>query len=221
MPRLRASVPVIPVLVRAPLDSEKESPWPLSSDDARAKTECLRILRCAVEPKEANVAIYDLLHREHEQVLKNGETLLHRGNMDRTQVERLFYEMKMEMALHNAAEEDVFYARVRARRDVDAMHEGYGEHERLLQLLEEVNTLPVDSDGFRNKFRLLLQAFRAHVQHEETRIHRLAREVFDDNLAEELERTYLTRKEQLRTELFNPRKGASRSPAAQPVPRVS
>jgi len=82
---------------------------------------------------------------------------------------KLVDQMVLELSIHSAIEEQVFYPAVRAR-SVPLLHEvlrSLEEHHVVKWLLSELDDLPPDAERFDAKVHVLMENVRTHVLEEE------------------------------------------------------
>jgi iron-sulfur cluster repair protein YtfE (RIC family) len=96
-----------------------------------------------------------------------------------------------QLAVHVAAEEDVFYPAVRARRTEDILLESLEEHLSLKRLLADLVDLPSDDATYEAKLKVLREQARHHHQEEEDHLFPKVRRCIEAQQLEALGREML------------------------------
>jgi hemerythrin superfamily protein len=142
--------------------------------------------------------IYEVLHREHEQVsqlFQQIEGLSHGASRTRS---RLFGELRTALEHHSRAEEKVFYPEL---RKYDASHflalEAAEEHHVVDLLLKELSRMDSDKEEWLAKLTVLKEEVLHHVAQEENELFPKAREFIDDSQASEMATRFEAQKKRL------------------------
>lgn len=97
----------------------------------------------------------------------------------------LFLELKTELTAHAKAEQEVFYEplRIMSRSEEgdELAWEGEEEHHVVFLLLNELSRLPIGSDQWAAKIKVLSEIVDHHVKEEEGEIFSEARKVFNED----------------------------------------
>jgi hypothetical protein len=91
-----------------------------------------------------------------------------------------------QLAVHVAAEEEVFYPAVRAHRTEDILLESLEEHLSLKRLLADLLDLPADDLTYEAKVTVLREQAEHHHREEETRLFPAVRRCFEHDELEAL-----------------------------------
>jgi hemerythrin-like domain-containing protein len=100
----------------------------------------------------------------------------------RTLAEQVFVELET----HAQLEESVFYPAVNEETDEgpELVKESLSEHETVKSLIQELRSMPHDTDEFDAKFQELIQNVEHHVEEEESEMFPLAEEELAEDLTE-------------------------------------
>lgn len=143
-----------------------------------------------------------LLTNDHEKMrtlLDQVESTTERGVKTRTQ---LFAEIKGELMVHEAIEEEIFYPELKAHPKArDIVLEGYQEHHVVDLLMGELEALPVDDQSWGAKAIVMKENVEHHMEEEEGDMFKKARQVFDDAELEDLGERMMKRKEEAAAEI--------------------
>jgi hemerythrin superfamily protein len=120
------------------------------------------------------------------------------------------------LAVHVAAEEDVFYPAVKARRTEDILLESLEEHLSLKRLLADLLDLPADDPTYEAKLKVLREQTEHHHQEEEEHLFPQVRKCLEPHELEALGREMLERQKQLMRE-GQPREAMAEQTEKAPV----
>ena len=134
-------------------------------------------------------------HKKMRTLLDQIESTTERGVKTRTQ---LFAEIKGELMVHEAIEEEIFYPELKAHPKArDIVLEGYQEHHVVDLLMGELEALAVDDESWGAKAIVMKENVEHHMEEEEGDMFKKARQVFDDAELDELGESMMARKEEL------------------------
>jgi hemerythrin superfamily protein len=141
--------------------------------------------------------IYDILHREHVEVLGHVEKLASAVGDD---VRRnLLRKVVDELTAHTVAEEAVLYDRLAdTGTGRSLVLEAKEEHLVVTRLLEDLVQMRVDDERFPAKVKVLGENLRHHVDEEETEVWAQARSFFDDDIAMNFGGEYVALRDELK-----------------------
>ncbi|MBV9960360.1 MAG: hemerythrin domain-containing protein [Acidobacteria bacterium] len=129
----------------------------------------------------------ELLKQDHEKVsgiFEKLEPTTERGLKTR---EELFTQLKQELDVHAAIEEEIFYPAI---KDADETHEitleAYEEHAVVKRLLKELAAEPKDTEEWKAKLTVLKENVEHHVEEEEGEMFPKARKVLGEDQIEQL-----------------------------------
>lgn len=137
----------------------------------------------------AQIQIYDILKREHEEV---GE-LLHqlkeaRGNAAQ---KKLFAEIQRKLVPHSRGEESTVYARLFDERSAsEKIRVSLEEHRQVDVLLEELADMSPRDEAWKAKVHVLADMVGHHVDEEEGQLFPMARAVLSDREAAQIAAEY-------------------------------
>jgi hypothetical protein len=138
-------------------------------------------------------------HKKMRTLLDQVESTTERGVKTRTQ---LFAEIKGELMVHEAIEEEIFYPELKAHPKArDIVLEGYQEHHVVDLLMGELEALAVDDETWGAKAIVMKENVEHHMEEEEGDMFEKARQVFDDAELEDLGERMMARKEQAAAEI--------------------
>ena len=146
-----------------------------------------------------------LLKQDHDKVkrlLGELESTTERGVKTRTQ---LFAEIKGELMVHEAIEEEIFYpALLDKAKTHDITLEGYEEHHVVDLLMGELEDLDVADETWGAKAKVMQENIEHHIEEEEGEMFQKTRQVFDDAELDALGERMQARKESASKELGVP-----------------
>jgi hypothetical protein len=129
----------------------------------------------------------ELLKNDHDKVESIFEKLEPTTERAVKTREELFTQLKQELDVHSHIEETIFYPAI---KDAAATHditlEGYEEHHVVKILLDELAALPVDTEQWTAKLKVLKENVEHHVEEEEDEMFVSARKVLSKDEIEEL-----------------------------------
>jgi hypothetical protein len=116
----------------------------------------------AARSKDA-IALLKQDHRKVEKLFKEFEEAKGDGRK-----ERLARQICLELSVHTAIEEEIFYPACQGTVDEDLLKESYVEHDAAKLLIAEIETGEGESDEFfDSKVKVLQEQIEHHVEEEE------------------------------------------------------
>lgn len=116
-------------------------------------------------------------HRKMRTLLDQLESTTERGIKTR---EELFAQIKGELMVHEAIEEEIFYPELKAHpKAKDIVLEGFQEHHVVDLLMGELEALPVDDETWGAKALVMKENVEHHMEEEEGDMFTKAEQVFD------------------------------------------
>jgi hemerythrin superfamily protein len=160
--------------------------------------------RKMTDPYSGYAGIFATLHEEHEKVsaLMSALARTRADDDDRDGTRRdLYAQIRSELLSHTAAEETTFYVRLKAHPETSSLiDESIDEHQKVDDLLEELDRLGTDSLIFDSRFKDLMAAVEHHVEEEETELFPAATTVLSSEEVAHLDEAFKTQKQaQLRS----------------------
>jgi hypothetical protein len=147
---------------------------------------------------EAMPNAIELLESDHEKVkklLEQGDDTTERAVKTRTE---LFAEIKKEMEVHEAIEEEIFYPALKEHpKAKDIVLEGYEEHHVVDQIIAELAETSVEDERWAAKFAVMKENVEHHIEEEEDDMFAKARDVFTKEELEALGERMESRKKEL------------------------
>lgn len=143
----------------------------------------------------------ELLESDHEKVKKlldRGDDTTEKAVKTRTE---LFADIKKEMEIHEAIEEEIFYPALKEHpKAKDVVLEGYEEHHVVDTILAELAETAVEDERWAAKFAVMKENVEHHIEEEEDDMFAKARDVFTKEELEALGRRMESRKKELEAE---------------------
>lgn len=143
----------------------------------------------------------ELLESDHEKVKKlldRGDDTTEKAVKTRTE---LFADIKKEMEIHEAIEEEIFYPALKEHpKAKDIVLEGYEEHHVVDTILAELAETAVEDERWAAKFAVMKENVEHHIEEEEDDMFAKARDVFTKEELEALGRRMESRKKELEAE---------------------
>ncbi|HEV2861221.1 MAG TPA: hemerythrin domain-containing protein [Pyrinomonadaceae bacterium] len=95
--------------------------------------------------------------------------------------EELFTKLKQELDIHAQIEETIFYPAIKdAHETREITLEGFEEHHVVKTLLGELEAMPVDTEEWAAKLKVLQENVEHHVEEEEEEMFQKARQVLSE-----------------------------------------
>ena len=142
---------------------------------------------------------FQLLKEDHQKVsgiFQQLEPTTERAEKTRTE---LFAKLKEELDIHAQVEESIFYPSIKQAAETrEIVLEGFEEHHVIKMLLKELETLPVDTEQWTAKLKVLKENVEHHVEEEEQEMFQKAREVLSEDDINRLGAQMEQAKEQLK-----------------------
>jgi len=129
--------------------------------------------------------IYNYLKKDHRKV----STLMEQVLAARTAARReeIFEEITEELTLHAETEQATFYAALETEQETEEkIEDAEDDHEEIKSFIEKLSSMSAESPKWLELFGEFKHAVEHHVKDEENRIFEKARQVLDDDQAEEL-----------------------------------
>ena len=136
-----------------------------------------------------------LLRKDHREVK---DLLKQASDADTAQKQKLFEQIKSELQVHEAIEEEIFYPALKEHpKTKELALEAYEEHHVVDQVMSELDALSPDDETWEAKFSVMEENLKHHINEEEREMFEQAEKVFSDDELEQLGEQMLRRKEQL------------------------
>ncbi|HEY0546387.1 MAG TPA: hemerythrin domain-containing protein [Pyrinomonadaceae bacterium] len=130
---------------------------------------------------------FELLKQDHKKVSGIFEKLEPTTERAEKTREELFTQLKQELDVHAAIEEQIFYPSI---KEADETHEitleAYEEHAVIKQLLSELEADPKDTEEWKAKLTVLKENVEHHVEEEEGEMFPKAKKVLSEEQVEQL-----------------------------------
>ena len=125
---------------------------------------------------------FQLLKEDHQKVsgiFQQLEPTTERAEKTRTE---LFAKLQEELDIHAKIEETIFYPSIKQAAETrEIVLEGFEEHHIIKMLLKELEALPVDTEQWTAKLKVLQENVEYHVEEEETEMFQKARQVLSED----------------------------------------
>jgi hemerythrin superfamily protein len=125
---------------------------------------------------------FQLLKEDHQKVsglFQQLEPTTERAEKTRTE---LFAKINEELSIHAQIEETIFYPAIKQAAETrDIVLEGFEEHHVVKMLLKELEAMPVDTEEWAAKLKVLQENVEHHVEEEEGEMFPKSREVLSED----------------------------------------
>ena len=125
---------------------------------------------------------FQLLKEDHQKVsglFQQLEPTTERAEKTRTE---LFAKLKEELDIHAKIEESVLYPAIKQAAETrEIVLEGFEEHHVIKMLLKELEAMPVDTEQWSAKLKVLQENVEHHVEEEEGEMFQKARQVLSED----------------------------------------
>jgi hemerythrin-like domain-containing protein len=127
-----------------------------------------------------------------KEVLKEAE------DADTSQKQKLFTQLKGDLQVHEAIEEEIFYPALKEHpKTKELTLEAYEEHEVVDHVMGQLEQLSPEDETWDAKFSVMEENLKHHINEEEREMFEQAQKVFSDDELEQLGDQMMRRKEQL------------------------
>lgn len=133
--------------------------------------------------------ILRLLREDHIRIIKLFEEAVEAKQSEEKM--ECYRRLRRELLAHAEAEEATFYLALSEVGEGRAMSESAEEHQMAVDLLMELDSLPLEQDAWSSLFQRLGEVVERHLRREERRVFPLAKEHFDSRHLEHLEREFV------------------------------
>lgn len=144
---------------------------------------------------------FKLLKEDHQKVsgiFQQLEPTTERAEKTRTE---LFAKLNEELTIHAKVEESVFYPSIKQAAETrEIVLEGFEEHHVIKMLLKELESMPVDTEQWTAKLKVLKENVEHHVEEEEQEMFQKARDVLSEEDIERLGTQMEEMKQQLQSQ---------------------
>ena len=145
---------------------------------------------------------FQLLKEDHQKVsgiFQQIEPTTERAEKTRTE---LFAQLKQALDIHARIEEAIFYPSIkRAAETREVVLEGFEEHHVIKMLLKELEAMPVDTEQWAAKIKVLKENVEHHVEEEEGEMFQKARDVLSEDEINQLGRQMEEMKKELQGQM--------------------
>lgn len=128
-----------------------------------------------------------LLKEDHKKVSGIFEQLEPTTERAQKTREELFAKLNQELSIHAKVEESIFYPAIKQAAETrDIVLEGFEEHHVIKVLLKELEAMPVDTEQWAAKLKVLKENVEHHVEEEEGEMFPKSKEVLEADQIEQL-----------------------------------
>ena len=124
---------------------------------------------------------FQLLKEDHQKVsgiFQQLEPTTERAEKTRSE---LFARLQQELDIHARVEETIFYPAIKQAAETrEIVLEGFEEHHVIKMLLKELEAVPVDTEQWTAKLKVLQENVEHHVEEEEGEMFQKARQVLSE-----------------------------------------
>lgn len=92
--------------------------------------------------------------------------------------DRLFQQLSLEIWAHHKVEEAVFYEALKMKGEMSQAYEAQNEHHMINTMMDELATMPTDSEQWHMKFSAMTELLKHHLDEEEEDFFPMARKLF-------------------------------------------
>lgn len=143
-------------------------------------------MRFCEDERNIMETIYNILIKEHDQVLDLFEEAINNGSKE------TFLKIKAELDPHLQGEEKLLYPVLKEKKEArESVLEGYEEHRIAEMLLSELEIMDEKEERWHAKMKVLKENIEHHVEEEQNEMFEIARKVLSQEKAEEIAKKYL------------------------------
>jgi len=137
--------------------------------------------------------IYDILTKEHDQILDLFEKAISEGSKE------TFLKIKDELDPHLQGEEKLLYPVLKEKEKArESVLEGYEEHCIAEMLLLKLESMDEKEERWHAKIKVLKEIIESHVEDEQNEMFEISRTVLSQEKAEEIAQKYIEFKKKLK-----------------------
>jgi iron-sulfur cluster repair protein YtfE (RIC family) len=101
-------------------------------------------------------------------------------------------KIKKEIDPHMAGEEELFYPKLEKEKDLkELVQHAYEEHDEARSLMKEVQSMEPSDSNWTSKLKELQQSVDHHVEEEEGKVFKAAKEILSDDQAQEIGKKFM------------------------------
>ena len=124
---------------------------------------------------------FQLLKEDHKKVASIFQQLEPTTERAVKTREELFTELKQNLDIHAHIEETIFYPSIKREAETrEIVLEGFEEHHVIKMLLKELAAMPVDTEQWAAKLKVLKENVEHHVEEEEQEMFQKTRDVLSE-----------------------------------------
>jgi iron-sulfur cluster repair protein YtfE (RIC family) len=139
--------------------------------------------------------IYELLSKDHNKVKELLNKIQSTPDGSEKARQKLFSELKQDLEVHTAFEEQVFYPHACEKTGMnETIEDALEEHDEAKQLLEALADMEPTSEEWMETVEELTEALGHHIKDEEQKLFPAARKKVDPTDADKMGRDYMEMK---------------------------
>lgn len=140
------------------------------------------------------LSVYNILKAEHDEVSLLFNTLEATSKVDIGR-KNLFKKLRNELRSHTTAEQTAVYDKLKAKEGPENMiHHAEKEHQKVENLLNELESMDITTDAWMVKLAELKQAVDHHVREEESTMFDRMHQLFSDEQARDMGKQFVALK---------------------------
>ncbi len=138
--------------------------------------------------------IYERIKQDHDAVRELCAQVEDTTNRAEKKREQLFRQISLEIWAHHKVEEATFYEAFKKKGETGDAFEAQNEHHMLNNMMDELATMPVDSEQWQKKFGAMKELLDHHLDEEEEDFFPKAKKIFSKEEAQSLGKMFDGRK---------------------------
>jgi hemerythrin superfamily protein len=129
----------------------------------------------------------ELLKRDHDAIKKMLEDLEETTERAVKTRQDGFGRLKHTLTVHEQMEEAILYPALKQHAETrDTVLEAYEEHDVVDKVLSDLEATPFDDESWHAKLKVMSENLHHHIEEEEDEMFGQARQVFDEDVLEQL-----------------------------------
>lgn len=138
--------------------------------------------------------IFERIKQDHDEARELMEKIS--ATTDRAEKTRdeLFRQLALEIWAHHKVEEATFYEALTKKGETGESLEAYNEHHMVNTMLDELVTMPTNSEQWTMKFHAMSELLEHHLDEEEEEFFPMAKKLFTEDEAMQLGKMFDGRK---------------------------
>jgi hemerythrin superfamily protein len=138
--------------------------------------------------------IFERIKADHDQARAVMKQICGTDNDAEKKRDALFRTLSLEIWAHHKVEEATFYEALKKKGEVAEAYEAQNEHHMINTIMDELATMPTDSEQWQMKFSAMTELLTHHLDEEEEDFFPMAKKKFSADEAIALGRLFDDRK---------------------------